>query len=858
MRSGKMEVLTTQWKLHPKNQIHKQRLLTSPLWLCMERARYYTESYKETEGEHPSIRAAKALRKTFQKMTIKIYPEELLVGNRASHFVAPPFAPERGDFNYVFKYLLPDLKEFGYCITREDEKRLFEEILPYWEGKTVREIKVKRFQDAKLSSTLNLGIKEIFHKLQAFSIKSFLKIAMRDSSPQNQVPLTGIRGKLRELGIFLKLLLKLIRLFPAIQGGSADNVRGRGRCIDTQAHIVVGHRNVLRYGFKGIKERAMERLQTVESEDQRHFLEAVGIVCDAIREFSLRFSHLAKKKAEKEKDLERKAELLEIARICENVPWYPPDTFYEAIQSLWFVQNAVIISYGAGSGITPGRVDQLLYPFYKKDLEMGRITQEEALRLIEEFIIKINNNVVVWPNIMGVNLNHLGSDIENITLGGVDRNGNNAVNELTYLFIEGIRNTKLATSASFRISEKSPKEYIRKVVELHKDTNGPAFFNDEITIQTLMNDGYSLEAARDYCIVGCVEPNGSGDTFGATGGSKIYFPTILDLIFNRGKTSFFGNLDTVDTGNPEDFETFEDFMKAFYKHMEYLIKVCAKATNIRDEIWAEYYHNPLISCTIDGCIENARDMTEGSALYNFGAIGGGGLGTVVDSLAALKKFVYDEKRIKMKDLVRAIKTNFRKNEILRQILKNGPKFGNDNDYVDTIAVEIVDKFCTMVANQKRWRGGHFKGSFISYGLNVYEGALEPATPDGRKATEPLSNSMSPSNGAEKQGPTAALKSLAKIDHTKIGFGNSVNMKFPRYFLETEKGSEILESLILTYFKMGGYHIQFNVIGADTLRDAQLHPENYEDLIVRVSGYSAYFTRLGKKIQDDIIARVEFC
>ncbi|MHA1271304.1 MAG: pyruvate formate lyase family protein [Candidatus Helarchaeota archaeon] len=843
-------------ELHPKNKIHKDRLLESPHWLCMERAKFYTESYKETEGEHPSTRAAKAIKKTFENMTIKIYPEELLVGNRASKFVVPPFAPERGDFNYVFKYLLPELKKFGYLILPKDEQLLFKEILPYWEGKTVRDIKVELFEKYGLSSSLNLSIKEILRKLRAFNIKTFLKMIKREDAPLDTG--NGLKIKMKQFGKMLNLLIKLPGMLGAIKGGSADNVKGRCRCIDTQAHIVVGHNNVLKYGFKGIKEKALERLKSAKTEDEKEFLKSVLIVCDAMRDFSTRFSNLAELRASRKKDINRKNELLEIARICKKVPWNIPETFYEALQALWFTQNAIIISYGAGSGITPGRVDQLLYPFYIKDIKSGNLTEEKALRLIEEFIIKINNNVVIWPNIMGVNLNHLGSDIENITLGGLDRNGNDTVNELTYLFIEAIRNTKLATSSSFRISKSSPKEYIQKVIELHKYTNGPAFFNDEITIQALVRDGYSIEAARDYCIVGCVEPNGSGDTFGATGGSKIYFPTILDLIFNRGRVTFFGNFDTIDTGDPEDFKTFDDFMDAYYKQMEHMITLCAKATNIRDNIWAEKYHNPLISCTIDGCIENAKDMTSGGAIYKFGAIGGGGLATAVDSLAAIKKFVYDDKSITMKDLVHAIKNNFKNNEVLRQKLMNGPKFGNDNDYVDSIAVEIVDKFCDMVSSHKLSRGGHFKGSLISYGLNIYEGALEPATPNGRKAGEPFSNSMSPSNGAEKNGPTSALNSVAKINQIKIGFGNSLNMKFPRYFLNTDNGINALEALILTYFNLGGYHLQFNVIDSDILRDAQIHPEKYEDLIVRVSGYAAYFTRLGKKIQDDIIERIEFC
>jgi len=842
-------------KLHPKNKIHKDRLLTSPHWLCMERAKYYTDSFKENENVDPSIRSAKAFKNIFDKMTIRIYPEELLVGNRSSKFIAPPFACEKGDFNMVFENLLPSLKKFGYYITPEHEKILFEEILPYWKGKTVRDLKVIKFNQKKLRSKLNFSFKEIVHKFEAFGLSHILDLFADEPKPTES---GKIRTKLANLSRRLKVIINLPRFLGALQDASADNVKGRGRCIDTQAHIVVGHKNVLKYGFKGIKKKAIERAKIAKAEHEKKFLESIGIVCDAIRDFSFRFAELARKKAKRTKSAERRDELLRIAEVCENVPWNPAQNFYEAVQSIWFVQNAIIITYGAGSGITPGRVDQLLYPYYKKDIEEGRITTDFALRLIEEFIIKINNNVVIWPNIAGVRLNHLGSDIENITIGGLKPDGEDGTNELSYLFIDALRNTKLATSASFRFSKKTPEEFWRAVCELHKDINGPAFFNDEICIQAMVRDGYTLEAARDYCIVGCVEQSGNGDTYGATGGTKIYFPTILDMVFNRGKTTFFGNLDTVDTGDPSNFKSFDEFMKAYYTQLEQVIDLVVKATNIRDDIWAENFHNPLISCTIDGCIESARDMTEGGGHYKFEAVGGGGLGTVVDSLAAIKKFVYEKKIVKMNDLIYALKTNFKNNEKLRQLLKNGPKYGNDDDYADSLAVEIVDRFCDIVNNKKLKWGGHFKGSLISYGLNIYEGALEPATPNGRLAGEPLSNSISPSNGAEKKGPTATLKSVAKINHIKIGYGDSLNMRFPGYLLKENKGIESFATLIKTYFDLGGYHVQFNTYGTDLLRDAQLHPENYADLIVRVSGYSAYFTRLGKRIQDDLIERTDFC
>jgi pyruvate-formate lyase len=453
-------------------------------------------------------------------------------------------------------------------------------------------------------------------------------------------------------------------------------------------------------------------------------------------------------------------------------------------------------------------------------------------------------------------LNHLGSDIENITIGGVDRNGVDATNQLSFMLIQALKHTQLATSASFRISNQTSDEFIKEIIKLNRETGSPAFFNDETTIQMMMNDGYSLEDARDYCLVGCAEPSDNGKTYGATGGTKVYFPTALDIVLN-GKTAFFGNESEINTIKPSQYSTFDEFLQGFYTQLDEMVRNVAKATNLRNEIWAQSYPNPLISCTIDGCIDNARDMTDGGAIYNFGAIGGGGLATLVDSLAAIKKFVFEDKTISMSELIEALNSNYRGNEILRQRLAHGPKFGNDDDYVDFIAKDVVNHFCKIVSEQQLTKGGHYKASLISYGLNIYEGMLEPATPNGRKAGEPLSNSISPSNGAETQGITAMFNSLAKLDHTKVGFGDSLNVRYPRYLLAHEKGIEILKILLQTYFARGGFQVQINTAEAQTLKDAQKHPELFNDLIVRVSGYSAYFTQLGDDIQQDIIERVQF-
>ena len=834
--------------LHPKNAAQKERLLTATHWLCIERARYYTEAHRETEGMHPSLRAARALQRVLEKMTVRIEADELLVGNRSSKLIAPPIAPERGDFSFVFEHLFDEMKRFGYRIEADDERVLLDEIIPYWKGRTVRDAKISALRAHGLTSELDLSPRELRRKLRAFGPGPLLRLVAEDDEPGSTLLDRALRGG--------RLAARLPGLLKAVRAGAGDNVKGRGRCTDTQAHIVLGHKNVLRLGFSGIQAEARARLEGAQTEGERAFLQGVALSCDAMRAFSERFASLARAQSEETRDAGRRAELELIAETCGRVPWLPPTSFVEAVQSLWFTQNAAIISYGAGSGITPGRVDQLLFPYYEADLARGELTREHALRLLEELIIKLNNNVIIWPNLGGVRLNHLGSDVENITLGGLDASGEDATNELSSLFIEAITHTSLATTASFRISKKSPKEFVRKVVAIHRETSSPAFLNDETAIAAMVRDGYSVEAAREYCLVGCVEPSGNGDSYGATGGSKVYFPTALDLVFNRGRTTFFGAQDGVDTGDPSRFESFEALLSAFYRQLESMVGWVAEATDLRDAIWAERFHNPLISSTIDGCIESGRDMTAGGARYNFGSVGGGGLGTAVDSLAAIRAFVFERGQVSMGELCEALSTDFRGREDLRQTLLGGPRFGNDLPEVDALATELVARFCAMVTARKTACGGHYKASLISYGLNVYEGALEPATPDGRHAGEPLSNSMSPSNGAERRGPTAAMNSVARIDHTLIGYGNSLNMRLPLGVLKSEKGVESVAHLVRGYFDKGGFHVQFNTVDTATLLAAQQRPQDYGDLIVRVSGYSAYFTRLGRRIQDDIIGRTE--
>lgn len=814
----------------------KERLLSSPYVVCIERARFYTESYKETEGEPAAIRNAKALTKTLSEMTIFIDEDELVVGNRASKRLAGAIPVERGDINVVLNLELHRLGKRGahsFLVSEEDRRAIKNEILPYWKGKSIREKKASLWT-AKGLRKVKLELPNMLRILKNFGISNSLRI------------LHGLGGVQRHS---LKLLDEIAGLGPNL----AIDV------FDVQGHLVLGHESVISEGFNGIRERATRQLENYHHDPKRmDFLKAVIMCCDAAVAFANRFGDEATRLADGETNTNRRDELLKIAENCRWVPASPPRSFYEAIQALWFSQVVAQISYGMAGTCALGRVDQYLYPFYKSDMETGRITKEEVLELLEELNIKLTSNVLLLPQAGIETASTLGTSPEPITIGGQTKEGKDATNELSYLIVEASTRLRgVVNNLAIRIHKNTSRDFLIKACEVFSSTSGQAFYNDETIIPALLNDGYSLDDARDYAIIGCVEPTSSGNTFATTGGHDLKLAGVLEMMLNNGGYRFMSN-QGLPTGDPTNWTSFDDVMDAFRKQLEYNVRMVADAVNLRDSIYAEEFPAPYISSTIEGCIESGKDVTEGGSRYNFSSITARGLGTVADSLAAIKRLVFEEKAITMPELVRLLQTNFKGKEDLRQALINRvPKYGNDEDYVDSIAREVVEAFCGEVVKHKSIRGGHFRPSFYSYGTHVLDGLFIGATPDGRKACEAISNGISPTNNREGKGPTALLKSAAKLNHRMISNGNALNLRLHPSTVGNEEGLNNVASLIRTYFDMGGMHVQFNVVSTEMLRDAQKHPEKYKDLVVRVSGYSAFFTDLGRSIQDDIIARTEF-
>jgi len=814
----------------------KERLLSSSNEVCIERARFYTQSYKETEGEPAAIRNAKALARTLNEMTIFIDEDELIVGNRTSKRLAGAIPVERGDISVVLNLELHRLGKraaHSFLVGEEDRRVLKSEILPYWRGKSLREKKTSLWATSGLRKA-KLGLPNMLRMITSFGISDSLRI------------LHGLGGVQRHS---LRLVSEIAGICPNL----AIDV------FDVQGHLVLGHGSVINEGFNGIKQRATRQLDRHHYDSKTmNLLRAVIMCCDAAVAFANRFADEATILADRETNEKRRGELLKIAENCRWVPANPSRTYYEAIQALWFSQVISQISYGMAGTCALGRVDQYLYPFYKRDKEEGRITHEGALELLEELNIKLTSNILLLPQFGIETASTRGTSPEPITIGGQTRNGEDATNELSYLILESTRRLKgVVNNLAIRIHQNTPRDFLIKACEVYRSTSGQAFYNDETIIPALLNDGYSLEDARDYAIVGCVEPTSAGNTFATTGGHDLRLTGVLEMTLNNGGYRFIFNQGLA-TGDPRRWTSFDDVMDAFRKQLQYNVTMVAQAVNLRDSIYAEEFPAPYISSMIEGCIESGRDVTEGGSRYNFSSITARGLGTVADSLAAIKRLVFEEKVITMPELLRLLQTDFKGKEDLRQRLINGvPKYGNDEDYVDSIAREVAEAFCSEVVKHKSIRGGHFRPSFYSYGTHVFDGLFIGATPDGRKACEAISNGISPANNREGKGPTAVLKSAAKLNHRMISNGNALNLRLHPSVVRNEEGLNNVSALIRTYFDMGGMHVQFNVVSSEMLRDAQLHPENYKDLVVRVSGYSAFYTDLGKSIQDDIIARTEF-
>lgn len=778
------------------NKLRKDSL-TATNCISAERALLVTEFYKSGKWMEVSapVRRALCFYHILANKTICINEGELIVGERGPSPKATPSYPEICIHNLKDLDILNNRKKVSFKVNDETRKAYEEVIIPFWTGKSNRE-RIMRNMSREWLDAYEAGVFTEFQEQRA------------------------------------------------------------------PGHTVLGDK-IYRKGMLDIKEDIKRSLETLdfyrdsEAYAKREELKAMDIATDAIMHFAERHSKKLKEMAHQEKNKDRKKELLEMAEICRHVPTHAPETFHEALQYYWFVHLGVITELNPWDSFNPGRLDQHLYPFYKKELEDGSLTKEKAIELLQSFWIKFNNHPA--PPKVGITAQESNTytDFALINLGGLKEDGSDAVNELSFIILDVIKEMRLLQPSSMvQISRKNPDSFVEKAIDIIKTGFGqPSCFNTDAIIQELTRQGKSIKDARRGGASGCVESGAFGhECYILTGYFNI--PKTLEITLNNGTDPRTGKRIGLETGDPTTFKTYDELFNAWVKQLNYFINIKIAGNNIIEQIFATEMPVPFLSLLIDDCIKNGRDYNAGGARYNTSYIQGVGIGSMTDSLAALKYHVYDNENISMEKFLGILKDNFKNNEVFRyELLSKTPKYGNDDDYPDAVLQQVFEAYFNAIDSRPTPRGGKHRINLLPTTCHIYFGKVIAALPDGRKAREPLSEGISPVQGADHKGPTAVLKSAAKIDHLRTG-GTLLNQKFSPSFFKTDEGTKKLARLIRSYFSMDGHHIQFNVVTAETLRKAQKEPEKYSDLIVRVAGYSDYFNDLGKDLQDEIISRTE--
>lgn len=765
--------------------------------LSIERAKLITDFYKSGVVETVSIPVARALafKYLLENKEICINEDELIIGERGPAPKATPTYPEICCHSMKDLDILDSRGKISFKVSNETRKLTEEEIIPFWKGRSIRD-RIFATVDYRWTDAYEAGIFTEF---------------MEQRAPGHTVS----DGKIFVKG-FLDYMVDLQQSFESI-----------------------------------------DYYNDPAALDKREELTAMEIAAAAIMSFAERHAEKAEELAKKEKNPKRKKELELIAETCKHVPEYAPRTFREALQHYWFIHLGVITELNTWDSFNPGRLDQHLFPFYKKEIDDGTLTKEEAKELLQAFWVKFNNQPA--PPKVGVTAAESSTytDFCLINLGGLKEDGTNAVNDLSYLILDVIEEMRiLQPSSMVQISEKTPEEFLKRALKIIKTGFGqPSIFNTDMIIKEMLRVGKSIEDARNGGTSGCVETGAFGkEAYILTG----YFNLvkILEVTLNNGFDPRTKKQIGLRTGNAEEFKTYKDLFDAFEKQVKHFIDIKIKGNNVIEQLWATILPSPFLSIIIDDCIKKAKDYNVGGARYNTNYIQGVGLGSITDSLSSIKYNIFDEKQLTMKELLETLSTNFEGKEELRQrFICDTPKYGNDEDYPDTITKEVFELYFKAIDGRPTSKGGHYRVIFLPTTVHVYFGSVVGAMPDGRRAFEPLSEGISPVQGSDTKGPTAVLKSASKIDHERTG-GTLLNQKFTPGFFATAEGIDNIAHLVRGYFKLGGHHIQFNVVSADTLRDAQKNPEKYRDLIVRVAGYSDYFINLGPKLQDEIIRRTE--
>lgn len=774
----------------------RQLNFDTPTTLSIERALIETEFYKKNYGTMPTaLLRAKNFYEICKKKTIYIGEYELIVGERGPRPKAVPTFPELTCHSVEDLHTLNTRELQPYFISQDDIDTYEREVIPYWAGKTQRE---------RIFNHVSKEWEEAYH---AGVFTEFME--------QRAAGHTAMDGKMYHEGL-----------------------------LDVKARIE-----------KRISE--LDYINDPEATDRQQELEAMAVSCDAAILFAERHAQLAEEMAAKEQDPQRKAELEKIADVCHRVPAHAPRDLWEAIQMYWFVHLGTVTELNGWDSMNPGHIDQHLFPFYQRGIADGTLTRDKAKELISCLWIKFNNQPA--PPKVGVTALESGTynDFTNINIGGVDRNGNSAANDISYIILEVQEELhELQPGLSIHIAENTPDEFLVEGLKVIRQGHGyPSIFNPDTYIQEMVRAGKSITDAREGGCSGCIEVGAFGkEAYLLTG--YLNTPKILEITLNDGFDPISKKQLGLKTGDPRLFKTFNELYDAWHKQMVYFVNLKLAVNNYIERMFSLYAPATFLSLFIDDCIEKGKDYYSGGARYNTTYIQCTGLGTITDCFTTLKKHVFEDRRYTMDEILSAVAANWQGEEKMRQYIRNHtPFFGNDDEYADTIALRVYDDLVDAIEGRPNTRGGKTHLNMLSTTCHNYFGSVCGASVNGRFAHFAISDGTSPAHGSDTHGPTAVIKSLGKLDQTKSG-GTLLNVRFTPALFRREEDIRKCGKLIRTYFKHGGHHIQFNVVDTETLHDAQQHPDNYKDLLVRVAGYSDYFNDMTAELQNEIIARTE--
>ena len=782
--------------MNPRIQRLRKLSVEAEPTISIERALHETAFYKENYGKYsiPVLRAMNFF-DYCQKKTIYIGKDELIVGERGPKPKAVPTYPELTCHSVEDFHVLNTRDMQPYYTKQEDIDTYAREVIPYWQGKTQRD--------------------RIF----------------------NHVP--DEWKALYEAGVFTELQEQRAPGHTALDG----KIYRKGM-LDFKREI---EENLA----------ALDYLNDPQATDKAEELEAMDISCDAIILFAERHADRVEEMAGKENNPQRRAELFKIAEVCRHVPAHAPRSFWEAIQMYWFVHLGTVIELNGWDAMNPGHFDQHLAPFFQQEIAAGTLTRDDAKELLSCFWIKVNNHPA--PPKVGITARESGTynDFTNINLGGLTRDGTDGTNDVSYLMLEVIEELHiLQPGNSVHISAKTPDRFLHAAAHVIRQGHGyPSVFNADVYTQEMLRQGKTLEDAREGGCSGCIEVGAFGkEAYLLVGYLNV--PKIFEVTLNNGVDPVTGKEVSIQTGDPRDFASFEDLYAAFHKQLSYVIDQKIRVSNYIDRMFAKYAPAPFLSVVIEDCISKGRDYYDGGPRYNTSYFMCTGLGTTTDSMTAVKKHIFEDKTFSMEQLLDALVKNFEGEAFMRQTIMNRtPFFGNDDDYADTIARRVYDDLLNLIDGQPNIRGGTYHLNMLSTTCHVYFGKVLGATANGRLAGKSISDGTSPSHGADTNGPSAVIKSLSKIDHTKSG-GTLLNQRFLPSLLKRDEDLKKLGQLIRSYFTLGGHHIQFNIVDTATLLAAQKNPDDYKDLLVRMAGYSDYFNDMNADLQQEVIERTQ--